>query len=162
VVPGIVPAEFLLARAGDHAVLVTDLLAYPTGLQFTLATRLRPGRPRTPRPRGRGRDHAHLGHHDVRLEIRFADGRVVSDPPRHWPANLEAEAPDQPVLYQGGGSGGDNGWRFHQWLWGLPPPGQLAFVCEWPARQIPESGVEIDAGLILEAAGRAVAVWPAS
>jgi hypothetical protein len=46
------------------------------------------------------------------------------------------------------------------WVWGLPPPGPLAFVCEWPARGIPETRVEIDAGLVLEAAGRAVAIWP--
>jgi hypothetical protein len=45
-------------------------------------------------------------------------------------------------------------------LWGLPPPGPLAFVCTWPAGQFPTSGVEIDASLVLEAAGRAAAVWP--
>jgi hypothetical protein len=33
-------------------------------------------------------------------------------------------------------------------------------VCEWPARGIAESRVEIDAGSILEAAGRAVTLWP--
>jgi hypothetical protein len=26
------------------------------------------------------------------------------------------------------------------WVWGLPPPGPLAFVCEWPARHIPKPG----------------------
>jgi hypothetical protein len=46
------------------------------------------------------------------------------------------------------------------WVWGLPPPGQLAFVCEWPARNIPETRVEIEAGLVLEAASRAVPIWP--
>ena len=51
-------------------------------------------------------------------------------------------------------------WEVDVWIWGLPPPGPLAFVCEWPARGIPESRVEIDAGLVLEAAGRAVPIWP--
>jgi hypothetical protein len=46
------------------------------------------------------------------------------------------------------------------WVWGLPPPGPLAFVCAWPAGQLPASGVEIDARLVLEAAGRAAPVWP--
>jgi hypothetical protein len=51
-------------------------------------------------------------------------------------------------------------WEVDVWVWGLPPPGPLAFVCEWPARGIPETRVEIDAGLVLEAAARAVAIWP--
>jgi hypothetical protein len=45
------------------------------------------------------------------------------------------------------------------WVWGLPPPGPLAFVVEWPARGIPETRAEIDAGLVLEAAARAVPIW---
>jgi hypothetical protein len=57
------------------------------------------------------------------------------------------------MLYQTHGGGDDGAWHFHQWLWGLPPPGPLAFACEWPAHQIPRSEVEIDAGLVLE--GRA-------
>jgi len=44
-------------------------------------------------------------------------------------------------------------------LWPAPP-GPLAFVVEWPARGIPESRVEIDAGLVLKAARRAVPIWP--
>jgi hypothetical protein len=46
------------------------------------------------------------------------------------------------------------------WIYGLPPPGPLAFVCAWPARGIPESRVEIDAGLVLEAAALSAPIWP--
>jgi hypothetical protein len=46
------------------------------------------------------------------------------------------------------------------WVWPLPPPGPFTFVCEWPARGIAESRAQIDAGSILEAAGRAVTFWP--
>jgi hypothetical protein len=46
------------------------------------------------------------------------------------------------------------------WVWPLPPDGPFAFVCEWPARGIPESRAEIDGGAILQAAGRAVTLWP--
>jgi hypothetical protein len=45
------------------------------------------------------------------------------------------------------------------WVWPLPPPGPFAFVCAWPARGIAESRAEIDAGSILEAAGRALTLW---
>ena len=161
VLPGIVPVELLLARTDTHAVLAVDLLAYPTGLDFALATRRHPSQPRERHRRGQLRDHGPFGDRGLRFEIRFADGYVVSNHPRHRPRNLEAEAPDQPMLYEGGGGGGEDGWRIQQWLWGLPPPGPLVFVCEWPARQIPESRVEIDAALVLEAASRAVPVWPA-
>jgi hypothetical protein len=50
-------------------------------------------------------------------------------------------------------------WEVAVWVWGLPPPGPLAFVCEWPARHIPESRAVIDARLVLDAAGRVVPIW---
>jgi hypothetical protein len=156
-VPGIVPVELLLARTDDTAVLVAGLLAYPNGLDFVLAARRRPGAPHTlDRHRERAWDR------DLRLEVQLADGHVVGNDPRRWPRTFETQAPAKPMLYQthGGGSG-DRGWHFHQWLWGLPPPGPLVFACEWPARQIPRSAVEIDAAVILEAARRATALWPA-
>jgi hypothetical protein len=43
---------------------------------------------------------------------------------------------------------------------GAAPTGPLTFVCEWPARQIAESQVQIDARLVLDAAQRAVTLWP--
>src|SRR5256885_6760927 len=46
------------------------------------------------------------------------------------------------------------------WVWPLPPPGPVAFVCEWPAFGIPESRAELHARLILDAAARAVELWP--
>jgi len=49
-------------------------------------------------------------------------------------------------------------WEVDVCMWGLPPSGPPALVCEWPARDIPESRVEIDGGLA--AAARAVPIWP--
>jgi hypothetical protein len=46
---------------------------------------------------------------------------------------------------------------------GPPRPGPLAFVCQWPGGQLPTSGVEIDASLVLEAADRVIdSHWPAA
>jgi hypothetical protein len=64
------------------------------------------------------------------------------------------------VLHQDGGGGGGAAWDMDHWVWPLPPAGPFAFVCDWPSRGIAESRAEIDAGLILEAAGRAVTFWP--
>src|SRR4029450_8197558 len=48
-VPGIVPVELVVARTDTQAVLVTDLRAYPTGLEFSLTGRPRPDRSGPPR-----------------------------------------------------------------------------------------------------------------
>jgi hypothetical protein len=147
VVPGVVPVERILARTDTHAVLVDGLLVYPTGFDFDLAVRRRPGH-RRHRPR--------LWDDELRLEVRFADGRAADNNPRRWPRTSGNEVPDPPRLYQST-SGPDGG---HVWLWGLPPPGPLTFACEWPAQQLPPSQVELDAGLVLEAAARATSLWP--
>jgi hypothetical protein len=46
------------------------------------------------------------------------------------------------------------------WVWPLPPPGPVTFVCAWPRWEIPESRTDLDAGPILEAAARATDLWP--
>ena len=159
-IPGIVPVELLLDRTDTHAVLITDLRAYPTGLEFALTVRPRPDLPR-PLRRDPDRPHRPFRHHDLWLELRFADGHSPSNHPGRWPRTFETEQPDTPFLYcHGGGGSIERGWRSPHWLWGLPPPGPLAFVCTWPTGQPPAAGVEIDASLVLEAADRAVAVWP--
>jgi hypothetical protein len=146
-VPGVVPVELLVARTDTHAVLVDGLLVYPTGFDFDLAVRHRPGYPR---------HYEHRWGYDLRLEVRFADGRTADNDPRRWPRPSGDQPPDPPLLYQST-NGPDGG---HVWLWGLPPPGPLTFACEWPAQQIPPSQAVLDAGLVLEAASRATSLWP--
>ena len=160
-IPGVVPVELVVARTDTHAVLVTHLRAYPTGLAFTLTGQPRPDRSDPPR-HDPVRDRRHrFTYHNLWLELRFADGRTVSTDSRRWPRTFETEQPDPPFLYYHGAGGSERGWRSPHWLSGLPPPGPLAFVCQWPAGQNPSSRVEIDAELVLEAADRAVPVWPA-
>jgi hypothetical protein len=157
-IPGIVPVELVVARTDTQAVLVTDLRAYPTGLAFTLTGRPRPDRSGPPRADPlRDRHHRHMLRNRW-LELRFADGRTVSTDSRSWPRTFETEQPDPPFLYYHG-VGGSERWQSRHWLWGLPPPGPLAFV--WPAGQDPAAGAAIDARLVLEAAERATIVWPA-
>jgi hypothetical protein len=148
-VPGVVPVALLVARTGTHAVLIDGLLVYPTGFDFDLAVRRHPALPRhqtDPRV-----------WHELRLEVRFADGRRADNGPGPWPHPDDDQPPDPPLLYQSviGPDGG------HVWLWGLPPPGPLTFACQWPSEQIPPSQAELDAGLVLAAAARAQTLWPA-
>ena len=147
-VPGVVPVALLVARTDTHAVLVDNLLVYPTGFDFDLAVRRHPGL---------GRHHPDPGvWHELRLEVRFADGRSADNDPRLWPRPTRDQPPDPPWLYQST-SGPDGG---HVWLWGLPPPGPLTFACQWPTEEIPASQAELDAGLVLAAAARAQTLWP--
>jgi hypothetical protein len=75
-VPGVVPVELLVACTDTHAVLVDGLLVYPTGLDFDLAVRRRPGHPR---------HYEHRWGYDLRLEVRFADGRTADNDPAAGP-----------------------------------------------------------------------------
>jgi hypothetical protein len=146
-VPGVVPVALLVARTDTHAVLVDNLLVYPTGFDFDLTIRRRPGQPR---------QREDWWADQLRLEVRFADGRAADNDPGRWPRTSGDQPPDPPLLYQSS-YGPDGG---HVWLWGMPPPGPLTFACQWPTQQIPPSQAELDAGLILEAAGRATSLWP--
>jgi hypothetical protein len=103
----------------------------------------------------------------LRLTIQFADGRSVTnlDPA---PRDREVPAFEQPMLSRGSGTGQvGSGSSADRWAFDmdyrarpLPPPGPLAFICEWPARGIPSSRVEVDGATILRAAEAAVRLWP--
>ncbi len=162
---GVVAEELLLARTDDTAIAITGLMAYRTGFDFILSAVLR----REDR-RGHmfdpGLHHLRGRHHDeplpaefLRLGVQFADGGVATNlDQRPFPAP-DAE-PAGPVLLPDGGGGGGRRYDMRYWVWPLPPPGPLAFVCQWPAHGIPESRVEIDARLVLDAAARAIDLWP--
>jgi hypothetical protein len=154
---------------------VTNLIAYPAGVELDLVVL---------RPRGTDGDmiapmsrHA-LSRHALRRElpeeflrfgVEFADGRKATNVRMQLPPGgastlrvsftSSGDEPASPVLWQRGGGG--NGTRYSQtfWLWPLPPPGLLAFVCEWPDEGVELSRAEINAAPILDAAGRALVFW---
>ena len=166
-VPGVVPVELILARTPQRAIGLSGIRAYPTGFACTLHMRLRevvPGEQSNfgafnmlsdaVDPAGEFADYY------LRLGVGFADGRKATNLDHRRDLD-DIPSPDPPTLWLVRWEGYDRlSWEVEVWVWGLPPPGPLAFVCEWPARDIPESRVEIDAGLVLEAAARAVPIWP--
>ena len=167
VVPGIVPVELILARTPQRAIGLTGIRAYPTGFGYTLHLRLREVIPGEQSNFGAfnmfgdGVDPAgEFADYYLRVGVGFADGRKATN--LHQRHDLDGDpAPDPPTLRLVRWEGYDLlAWEVDVWVYGLPPPGPLVFACEWPARGIPETRVEIDAGLILEAAGRAVPIWP--
>jgi hypothetical protein len=156
-------AHLLLGRTPDAAIAVTNLLAYPMGFEFTVGIvvrrRERYGLEPWMGPRQR-HEHPDGPPPDdfVRLGVQFSDGGAATNVDGH-PFSWTDEEPTGPVLMPDTGSGGDRRYDMTFWVWPLPPPGPVAFVCEWPARGIPESRAEIDAQLILDASALAVRLW---
>ncbi len=154
---GFVPWRLLLVRTSDIYSVITDVEAYPTGVQFTIASRFRPGavdlHPRPGRP-----PMMHFGQPDgPRFGVGFADGRKTA-------TGLGLPRPDVdpegPVLMPRGGGGGGEEWRMGLWLWPLPPPGPLAFVTAWAELGIEETTVTVQAEDLIAAADRAEQLWP--
>jgi hypothetical protein len=161
---GVVAEELVLAHTDEAAVAVTGLLAYRTGFEVMLSAVLR----REDR-RGHllqpdvlhwpGRDDEPLPPEFFRVGVQFADGGVATNLDRPPFPVTDAE-PAGPLLLPVEGGGGGRRYDLRYWVWPLPPPGLVAFVCQWPAHGIGESRVEIDAQLILDAATRAIELWP--
>jgi hypothetical protein len=170
VLPGVAPVALLLARTDDTVVALTDVRGYPNGFVFLLRLRwdhIADPDEQSPWPVPMVGSPSLLDGDPfpdelLRFGVQFADGRRVTNMDG-YPYVPEELPPDQPVLVEGGGLGGEGGglgrgafWDLDQAVQPLPPPGPLAFVCAWPSRGIPETLVEIDAGLVLDAAAAAV------
>ncbi len=163
--PGVVALELVLARNEKVAVCVTRLAGYPTGFEFDLVTMAAPGQRELdldPMLFGRRRRLVRRGEQELdpellRIGVQFADGAKATNTGGFY---HDQEPPAGPVMHSGGGGGGGSSWRQHMWVWPLPPPGPVAFVCEWPTVKIPLSRAELDAQTILDAAGRAQVIFP--
>ena len=159
--------ELVLVRTEKVAVCVTRLGAYPTGFEFDLRTmsasresdfELDPMLfgPSRHRVRGRGSKDG-LPDEMLRIGVQFADGAKATNTSGF---HHGGEPPVGPVMRGGGGGGGGGDWHQSEWVWPLPPPGPLAFVCEWPAAGIALTRSEIDAQIIRDAANRAQLIFP--
>jgi hypothetical protein len=163
VLPGIAPVELIITRTKETVVAIPGIQAYPAGFNLTLSLRLRTLSAReqqVPYQLGFAAFEGDaLPDEFLRFGVQFADGRKTTNLDR-LPDDLEGQAPGRPVLHQHSAGGGDWAWDMEYWVWPLPPAGPLVFVCAWPSRGIAESRAEVDAGVILDAAGRAVTLWP--
>jgi hypothetical protein len=158
----VVPLDVTLVRAADVALAVRSASVYPTGLDFDVCLLLREqeGSPMDWHPFHRPRQGGQLPPEVLRLGVQFADGAKATniDSPLFGLGSDERPAP--PVLMPRGGGGGGHRWDVSFWLWPSPPPENLTLVCEWPARGIELTRVDLDVGALLVAAQRATPLWP--
>ncbi|MFY1633419.1 hypothetical protein ACN27F_09090 [Solwaraspora sp. WMMB335] len=163
----VVAGQLLLARSDRAAVILTSLLAYPTGFEFEICAILRePAQPEPAAGAVRSPDGTAVaprprtpvdGVGGLEVAVRFANGARATNLRR---APTDAGQPDGPVLVPLVAS--TDQWRHEAefWVWPLPPQGQLSIECAWPAQEISHSRVEIAADLIRQAAAGAVELWP--
>lgn len=168
-VPGVVALEIPLVRNDRFAIFITRLDVYPEGFGFDVLALASPGQDEDdlpdpmffgPRRRLRGRGGG-MPDDVLRIGVQFADGRKATNTGESPHSRSDFESPPEaPVMHSGGGGGGGRQWHQSEWVWPLPPPGPLAFVCQWPAAGIPLTRHEIDAQVILDASTRAQVVFP--
>jgi hypothetical protein len=165
--PGVIALELVMAQTERVAVCVTRLDAYPSGFELELVTLA------AVESEGDQLDPMLFGGRHGPGSRRSADGGIPTDMLRFGvefanrakatntagrPGSIDAE-PTGPVLSAGGGGGGGGNWRQSVWVWPLPPPGPLTFVCEWPAAGVALTRHQIDAQLVLDAASRSQAIF---
>jgi hypothetical protein len=159
VVPVTIPTERIVARTEAAVVYLAAITAYPTGFGcdvFVLTDGEDPDLdPFAFEHREAGRRTGEIPPGQLRLGFAFADGSKATNTGAYFNWHEDSEGrPDAPVMSGGGGSGHDGSWRTTLWVWPLPPPGALEFVCEWPAAGIPPTRTTLAAEPILDAALR--------
>jgi hypothetical protein len=172
VMPGAVPYEALLAASSRAVIWISILWAYPAGFQFDLSLRLRDpqahGNPtsgplfvREVNPVTGAREWR--PGEEFRFALRFSDGRTADNRSRveHSPPSASDPPPEVGIeLMRGRIRLNPQLQDEHYWVWPLPPPGPIDFVCGWPAMGIGATQVALDAGPIRDAATRSVELWP--
>jgi hypothetical protein len=159
VLPGAAPLELLIAANAQAAVSVGHCSVYATGFELEVRVLLTPKADQLDPSLG-GVYHRAGGDNYgemLRFGVEFSDGRKATNVDGRGYAGGQ---PDGPVLWGMGGGGGGGRWRQDFWVWPLPPAGSLAFVCEWPAAEIPLTRAEVDAALLLNASSRVRQLFP--
>lgn len=167
VVPAIMPIERIVAKTEEVAVYLSGFTVYPAGFEFTIYavaqdewSELDPfGIEHHFQARGRGA----IPPETLRLGFQFADGSKVTNTGSAFGVDdEEGPRPTSPLMSNTGGRSFEGASQKSFWVWPLPPPGKLEFVCEWPAAEIALTYCELDGASIIEAASRAQELFPST
>jgi len=167
--PVTVPANLVLVRHGGVVVSVGAVCAYPAGFEFYLTIGFDSGAVAGRGTGGAGSRllgfHAHSPEESAsatRVGVSFADGRAADSLACMTGTALPG---DLVVRFSGGDSGVqsyDQVWRAESrwWVSPLPPPGPVEFSVALSGAVVADGAASLDAGLVIEAAGRSVVLWP--
>jgi hypothetical protein len=160
-VPAVVPAERELARTDEVSVALGRFWVYPAGIEFEVYvdaddewSELDP----FDNARFRGSQIRDASPDRLRIGFEFANGARVTTGGGDSAWMRDGE--ESPTLISRSGGGGGGHWDKQYWLWPIPPPGQLEFVCEWSAAGIALTRSALDSAAIIDAASRAQTVFP--
>lgn len=161
VLPATVPIERIVAENDKVAIYLACLSAYPAGFDFDVFAIARDEwielDPFSFDHQYEAERTGEIPPGQLRLGFLFGDGsKAFNTGDRFdWEGEFES-APDKPVMSGQGRGRSENGrWHSSLWVWPLPPDGQMEFICEWPAADIPLTRCELDAQQIIAAASRA-------
>jgi len=168
-IAGVVGVDLLVAQSDEAVVLINRLAVFPDGVDLWVESYVRRGVRRGRRAR---RFEHPMMLHDLddprgpvpdaflRFGVSWPDGKRATNLEQRWTGDWEDLPEETYGLEPRGGGGSDRRYEQQYWLWPIPATGELSFVVEWPAYNIPETVKTIDAQLLLEAAERAHSVWP--
>lgn len=156
-VPGTVPCGSFVTRTDEAAVAIVGLLAYSTGLRFTVEIRTRHARNVDDRAMFGYSGGLHGPADGLLLGAQFADGRRGSTlgEPGCWEVS-----DSEPYLDQGDGSWDGRTATLGYFLSPYPPPGDLLLVAAWPAADVPEARFVVPADALATARDQVGELWP--
>jgi hypothetical protein len=158
--PAPVGMRLMLARTEQVAVAVIGIWAFTAGFEFFVGVGMRDEIPgQSVASFMAGVDDEPLDEDEFcRLGVQFSTGQKAANTElRAAPGGKSGIAGPIMRVQAGGGGLLSREWRY--WVSPLPPPGPLAFVCEWPYFGISETRTETDAQPILDAAGQSIVLW---
>ena len=166
-----VPAHGIVVRTEHVAIALAGMLAFPSGVELSLRVAVRRGTWSRERwtqveehmwdgdigPRGGARRGQGLA-----IGIELADGSRTST--AAWPRPDDDAPPAGPVFTETGGGGGMSSGQLSEsereiWLWPLPAGATFDLVTAWPALEVAEHRLTVDAASVREAAARAEPYW---
>jgi hypothetical protein len=147
--------DVMLARGSEGAVLLRNVVAYPSVMALSVIARLR--HPLVQGPGTRGHNcptFSNMGEESVKTGIvlfglRFSDGSSYH--------NLAKRGSEESLQSLGGGANAYRG--EHEFVAGLPPEGDLEIWVAWPAVAIPETRTVLEGAPIREAASSLRSLW---
>ena len=162
--PEVVTVGMVLGANKTAAVCITHIAVYPSGLIVALMTLRRDTRdlrdlsdPHLASPHASPRTVDDDSEETLGFGVGFSNGSfAVSEAATSFdPRGDSVEV----KIRRLGGRGSYVKWEQEYWVWPIPPPGEVRFICEWKTAEIQEGEVRLDAATLRHASRRAIKIF---